>query len=276
MSTTEWHLSEDLAARYAGGDVDSVLATSVEQHLVGCALCRGLLAPALDPARLDRVWSEVIERVEAPHRNLLERGLLALGVQEGTARLVATTPSLRGAWVLGVVLVLTLAVFTAHADGHGIALFLALAPVLPVAGVAYAFGPATDPAHEIVSATPYSSLQLLGVRTAVVVASTLLPAAVAAPFLPGNAWLAVAWLLPALALTIGTLALATRIAPHHAAVALSALWVAAILPGLAPSRNALLATELPVQLLSVAALAVSAGALLLRRHDLPELIRRTA
>ncbi len=218
----------------------------------------------------------MIDRVETPRSTMLERILRGVGVAEGTARLVAATPSLRGAWTLGVVVVLTLAVLTAHADGHGIALFLALAPVLPVVGVAFAFGPATDPTHEVASAAPYSALHLLAVRTAVVVTSTLVPAAVAAPFLPGHAWLSVAWLLPALALTMATLALATRVAPHLAGIGLAALWVAAVMPGLAPSRDPLLAAELPAQLVSLAALAVSAGVLLVRRHDLPELFRRTA
>lgn len=276
MSTTEWHLDTELADRYAQGRVTSVLASSVEQHLIGCSACRGLLTPAVPTERLDAVWAEVLETVEMPKSTLLERILCAIRVDEGTARLVAATPSLRGAWTLGVVVVLTLAVLTAHADGSGIALFMALAPVLPVAGVAYAFGPATDPTHEIAAAAPYSSLHLLAVRTAVVVASTLLPVGLAAPFLPGNAWLSAAWLLPALALTVGTLALATRVAPHHAAIGLSALWVAVVIPGLAHSRNALLVSELPVQMVSLAALAVSAGALLIQRHDLPELYRRTA
>jgi len=276
MTTTEWHLSADLAQGYASGEVSSVLAASVEQHLIRCTACRALLAPSVDRARLDRVWDEVIEHVETPRSTMLERALRGLGVAEGTARLVAATPSLRGAWSLGVVVVLTLAVLTAHADGHGIALFLALAPVLPVIGVAYAFGPATEPTHEIASATPYSALHLLAVRTAVVVASTLVPVAVAAPFLPGNAWLSVAWLLPALALTTGTLALATRLAPHLAGTGLAAAWLAMVVPGLAPSHDPLLAAELPMQLFSLAALAVSAGVLLAQRHDLSELFRRTA
>jgi hypothetical protein len=276
MSTTEWHLSDDLARGYAAGEIPGVLAASVEQHLVRCGNCRALLAPSVDSARLDRVWGNVVDHVEAPRRTLLERILRALGVGEGTARIVAATPSLRGAWALGVVVVLTLAVLTAHADGHGIAMFLALAPVLPVVGVAYASGPATDPTHEVAAAAPYSALHLLAVRTAVVVASTLVPAAVAAPFLPGNAWLSVAWLLPALALTTGTLALATRLAPHVAGIGLTAAWLVVVAPGLAPSRNPLLAAELPMQLVSLAVLALSVGVLLAQRHDLSELFRRTA
>jgi hypothetical protein len=276
MSTTSWHLDADLADRYADGRVPGVLAASVEQHLVRCEACRRLLEPAVDRSRLDTVWAGVIETVETPRRGLLERVLRRLGVDEGTARLVAVTPSLRGAWLTGVVVVLSLALLAAHADRHGVALFMTLAPVLPVAGVAFAFGPRSDPAHEMAAAAPYSTLHLLVVRSAVVVASTLLPAAAVAPLLPGSARVAVGWLLPALALTLGTIALATRVRPHLAAGSLSALWVALVIPGLAHSRDPLLAADPVVQLTSLAALVVSAAVLFHDRHQLGELLRRTA
>lgn len=274
MSTGAWHLDAGLAGEYAGGRMGVVLAASVEQHLLACAACRALL-PA-DEARLDAVWAEVVEQVQAPSRTLVERVLIRLGLAEGTARLVATTPSLRGAWVTGVVVVLTLSVMAAHSRDNGVAVFMALAPVLPVAGVALVFGPKADPAYEIVAATPYSALHLLAVRTAFVVATTMLPAAALSPFLPGSGLFALAWLVPALALTVGTLALATKLAPHVAAIVLGAAWVSMVLPGLAHHRDPLLAAHPVVQGLSLAAAAVAAGVLLIHRQDLPEIIRRHA
>lgn len=272
---TSWHLDQGLAEDYARGRTGTVLASSVEQHLMRCPDCRALLASAVERPRLDAVWAEVLERVEAPHLGLLERLLQRVGLDEGTARLVAATPSLRGSWLTGVVVVLVLALVTAHADPDGITAFMLLAPVLPVVGVAFAFGPATDPTYEMTSATPHSTLHLLAVRTAFVVGSTLVPAAVAAPFLPGTGWFALAWLLPALGMTVGMLALAIRFPPHQAAASLVALWVAVVIPGLVHSRDPLLVTHLAVQLCSAAALVVSAGALFLQRNDLPELFRRT-
>jgi hypothetical protein len=261
MNTTAWHMDSDLADAYAAGRVGPVLAASVEQHLLRCEACRALLP--VDRPRLDAVWSEVVERVLEPRRSLLERLLGRLGLDEGTSRLVAATPSLRGAWLTGVVVVLCLAVMAAHSDENGVAVFMALAPVLPVAGVALVFGPKADPAHEIVAATPYSALHLLAVRTAFV-----------SPFLPGGGLIALAWLVPALALTGATLILATWLAPHVAAVGLGAAWVSVVLPGLAHHRDPLLAAHPAVQLLSVAALAASALVLLTHRHELPEIIRR--
>jgi hypothetical protein len=272
MNTTAWHMDSDLADAYAAGRVGPVLAASVEQHLLRCEACRALLP--VDRPRLDAVWSEVVERVLEPRRSLLERLLGRLGLDEGTSRLVAATPSLRGAWLTGVVVVLCLAVMAAHSDENGVAVFMALAPVLPVAGVALVFGPKADPAHEIVAATPYSALHLLAVRTAFVVGTTMVPAALLSPFLPGGGLIALAWLVPALALTGATLILATWLAPHVAAVGLGAAWVSVVLPGLAHHRDPLLAAHPAVQLLSVAALAASALVLLTHRHELPEIIRR--
>jgi hypothetical protein len=275
MTTTPWHLDAELSTRYADGQVAGALAASIEQHLLRCFDCRARLVPAVPMPRTDAIWAEVLEQVEAPRRRFLERLLLRAGLDDGTARLVAATPSLRAAWLTAVVLVLTLALLTAHADGHGVALFMTLAPVLPALGVAYTFGRAADPTYEITAAAPYSAVRLLAVRTGFVVASTLLPAAVISLFLPGSTLLAVAWLLPALALTVGTLALSTKVAPHLAAIGLTALWVALVIPGLAQSRDPLLAAAPAVQLASMAALCVSAAALFVERHALPELLRRT-
>ena len=51
------------------------------------------------------------------------------------------------------------------AEDNGLTLFLIVAPLIPVAGVAASFGGDADPAHELVTVTPYSSLQLLLLRT---------------------------------------------------------------------------------------------------------------
>ena len=59
----------------------------------------------------------------------------------------------------------------AYVGTHGVAVFLALAPLLPMVGVALAYGPTADPAYEIAAATPYSGVRLLALRTAFVVAT---------------------------------------------------------------------------------------------------------
>jgi hypothetical protein len=271
MSATVWHLDEELASRYAVGRMGPALAASTEQHLVGCASCRTLL-PA-EPGRLERVWDEVLERIQTPRPTVLERFLRRLGVDESSARLVAITPSLRSAWLCGVVVVLLLSILVAQQGPSGVALFVLFAPVLPVVGVAFAFGPATDPAHELAAAAPYSAVRLLAIRTLVVVATTCAPALVAGLLIPGPTWVAFAWLLPALALTALTVALATRFPPHVVAVGLVSLWASVVMPAVVRRDDPLFGVDLPLQLVSLVVVIAAATILVTRRHDLPELLR---
>ena len=56
-------------------------------------------------------------------------------------------------------------------------MFLALAPLAPVAGVAITFGPGADPSFELTVASPISTVRLLLLRAAAVLATTLVLAA---------------------------------------------------------------------------------------------------
>ena len=97
---TTWHLDPAMARRYAGGGTAPAFAASVEQHLTGCPDCRALVPQ--DDARADRIWAEVLDAVEAPRVGLVESVLRRLGVSHATARLIAATPALRGAWIWGI------------------------------------------------------------------------------------------------------------------------------------------------------------------------------
>ncbi len=274
MST--WHVDEPLLDRYVAGDAPPGLAASVEAHVVRCAECRGRLVPAVEPPRLDLVWAEVLDRIDAPVPGPVERLLRALGVRDDTARLLAATPSLGGAWLGSIAVVLVLALAAAHAADRGVAVFLALAPLLPVAGVAAAFSPLTDPVHELATASPYSSVRLLAVRSAAVVAVTVLLAGGAAALLPGAApWLAAAWLLPALALTAGTLALATWFDPLHSALVLSTAWLGVTAPALAPGRDPLFVLSAGVQLACLAVLVAALATVAVRRDAFSLSLRRS-
>jgi hypothetical protein len=264
-----WHLDADLLDTYAEGrPLTPALTASVEAHLERCAHCRQQLAPAADPVRLDAVWAEVLDRVDAPPVGLLERFLLRLGLAPATARLLAVTPSLQLSWTTGTAIALSLALLAAHSGQDGVALFLALAPVLPVAGVAVAFGPRTDPLHEVAVAAPYSSYRLLLLRSAAVLAATLVLAVPTAMLLPSTPWVAAAWLLPALALTCTSLALATRVDPVVSSAALATGWLTLALSGLRPDRDPLIVASTVPQLLCLV-LLVAAGAVLLAQRRSP-------
>ena len=123
-----------------------------------------------------------------------------LGVSAESARLLVAVPAFRGAWLLGLFTVTLFARLAAlFAGEYGLTLFLIVAPLAPVAGVAASFGGDADPCHELVTVTPYSAARMLMLRTAGVLATSLPVTLLAGLALPGPAWLGVAWLTPAAA-----------------------------------------------------------------------------
>lgn len=227
---TGWHLDPEAIQRYAQGAVPPDLAASAEAHLMKCAACRGVIASYVDARRAAAIWHEVVDRVDAPRRGVPERMLVRLGAGEVTARLVAATPTLRGPWLLAVAGVLALAVWAAQVDERLLQVFLVVAPLGPLAGVAVAFVGGLDPTREIGLATPYSGLRLLLIRTAAVLAVTVPIVAAAGFALPGSAWLAAAWLLPTAGLTCAALALMGRMTPVVAVGVAATAWVLVTAP----------------------------------------------
>jgi hypothetical protein len=208
-----------------------------------------------------------VDAVDAPRPSLLERLLLRCGVRDGTARLLAVTPSLRMAWLTGTALALTLVLAVAYSGERGVALFLALAPVLPVAGVAVAFGSRTEPLHEVVLAAPYSAFRLLLVRSAAVLSTSVLLLLLASALLPSSPRVSAAWLLPALALTCTSLALATRVEPVLSSAVLAVVWLTLALSGLRPGGDPLVVSRTVPQLLCLALLVLAAAALVAQRRS---------
>lgn len=224
-----WHVDEMTLGRYASGAATPAAAASVEAHLTACTVCRGRLAPSVDTTRLEAVWGEVENRVAAASLPWFERVLVRLGCREDTARLLAATPSLTTSWLASLVVAVTFAVIAADTSPHGLLLFLTLAPMLPVAGVALAYGREADPAYELAVAAPYSLLRLLLVRSVAVVGSTIAVTSLGGFVLAGAGWTAAAWLLPALALSATTLALSARVAPVWAAAGVLTTWLVVVL-----------------------------------------------
>lgn len=228
---TGWHVDEETLVRYAHGQGRLSVDASVEAHLLCCGRCRSMLTPAVELDRLERLWGGVLQRVDTSRPGPVERLLRLARVSEDTARLLAATPTLSTSWLLAMSAALAFAVFAASTSvGHerGTLLFLALAPILPVAGVAAAFRRGLDPTYDIALAAPYSQVRLLLLRSAAVTGVTCAAAAVAGLLLPQRALTAAAWLLPALALTSLTLVLARRIDVAYAAPAVAAVWVATV------------------------------------------------
>ncbi len=222
--------------------------------------------------RLDRNLDAIMGEIAAPPRSRFERALLAVRVPEPTARLVAATPVLRGAWIAAVFVVLLFASVAAKDTwqaGDQLAIFLALAPIVPVVGVAMAYGPQSDRGHEVALAAPLSGLRLLLLRTVTVLAAAGLLALLAALAAPTRGWLRLAWVLPGLATTTVALAAATRLGVRRAAYAVSTVWLLTVIVAAQVADDATAPFRWVGQVVALAA-AVIAGALLVggrRRLD---------
>lgn len=221
-----WHVPGDLLARYLSDDLPPARLIAVETHLATCGPCR--TAVPYDPVWLAENRAAIADIVDRPRLTLLERVLTRAGVPEHLTRILAATPTLSRSWLLAVVLVLAFAVAAARLwPGHTESLlpFLIVAPVLPLGGIALAYGKRVDPAHELLAATPVAGPRLLLVRACAVLAAAIALAGAATPLIPA---MTAAWLLPALSLAAGCLALSTRLPVQTAAAAAAGVWLGVI------------------------------------------------
>jgi hypothetical protein len=169
-----------------------------------CPACRASVStPA---AALDHVWTHVSAAAFAPKPRAVERFAARLLRSPGLARALLTTPSLTLAWLVASTAVLAVGVVV---SSGGTPLVPLLAPALAGAGIAFAYGPATDPAAELAASMPVGDRVVLLVRAVAVfgvnaglgvLASLLTPAAA------GLTWL---WLVPMTAVCAVCLAAAT-------------------------------------------------------------------
>ncbi|MFF1305601.1 zf-HC2 domain-containing protein [Streptomyces sp. NPDC058307] len=232
-----WHVAEEDLRAYAQGELAAPLLWSADTHLAACAECRGLLAGVSDPVALDAGWERLDAELDAPRPGWFESLLTRVGIADHTARLLAATPVLRRSWLAAVVFLL-LATVGAVRTTESPTLFLALAPLLPLAGVALSYGPVLDPTYEMTVVAPTHGFRLLMIRTLAVLVAGLGLNGLATLALPGYGLRALAWLLPALALTATGLALTPRLGPVLAPSLVGGAWVAALLAAQAAQQTA--------------------------------------
>ena len=262
-----WHADGEVLAAYRDGRLDTAGRWSVEAHLTSCAACRLQARALVDPARLRRLRATLIEAVDVPRTGMVERLLVRLGVADHTARLLAATPALRGSWLLAVAATLAFAVLAAWVSrGPDATLgFLCVAPLLPLAGIAVAYGPGIDPTYEIGLAAPLRSFRLLLLRAATVLGTSTLLAAAASLALPRLGWGAAAWLLPSLGLTACSLALATTVEPLRAIGITAGAWVVAVVVTVPPPAPSSVLFAVAGQVVFAALALLGAAVVLLRR-----------
>ncbi|MYV41305.1 zf-HC2 domain-containing protein, partial [Streptomyces sp. SID1328] len=135
----QWHTNEAQAARYAAGSLPEPDAWSLERHLESCAGCASRVSAAVRATAAGAVLTDV------------RAAVLASAVREVPvswfARLLwAAGPAVRGAWSVALLGVAGAALLLGQFRGAPEArtLLLALAPVVPVAGVALSYGPHAD------------------------------------------------------------------------------------------------------------------------------------
>ncbi|BEL10603.1 hypothetical protein Q0Z83_087940 [Actinoplanes sichuanensis] len=274
--TTDWHLDPGLIEQYETGALQPSRLMAVEAHLLACADCRARIP--VDDTWLADSWSAVYDDIHAPRLGPLQRILTRAGLPEHRLRLLTATPALRWSWLLatGAVLMLAVAAARLGADGSLLAgqAFLVLAPILPVVAVSGAYGPPADPMHEITGTTPAAGPALVLWRAVSVIGVAVLMATAAAILLPGPGWYSVAWLLPALLLCTGTLALATVLSLPVAAGVLGGLWLTGVLVATGAGDDRALASMFgPTAQFAYLLSAALAAAVLIqrrRRFDLGE------
>lgn len=221
-----WHVDEPTVRRYQSGAADRVTAASLETHLTECGQCRGFLA--VDAEWLERSWSGVADRVLPEPPSWVERGLTLSGVPSHIARLLAVTPSLRISWLLAVAGTLLFSALASRTGAEGWDLFLVIAPLIPVAGVAVAYGRLVDPSHEMTVSAPFDPVRLLLLRTMAVTASAVV-LSLAVDLATNTPAATGVWLLPTLALTVITLALGTRVTLWVGSASTAAAWIGFLL-----------------------------------------------
>lgn len=266
---TTWHATAEELHAYRRASDDSVLAASIEAHLLVCSACRGVLAGHRD-VRTDtaRRWEDLTVRLEEPGAG--RRAVLRRWV--GVRPAVSTRPLLM-AWVTAIALLLVLPLLPALVGfTGGTTVLLAVAPLAPMVAVVLAYRQATDPAGELALATPMAGFRLVATR-AMSVALTAMPVAVvAALLLHLPAHVAFGWLLPGLALAALVLVAGTlRVDPALTAAVLGAGWaVLIVLPTVARRATAdavAQAVAAPGPQLLALAIAVCAFALTVTRRD---------
>jgi len=150
------------------------------------------------------------------------------GVRDHITRVVAATPSLRPSWFAAIAACVLVASWSARTEPQLVPVFLVIAPLVPVCGVAIAYGPWADPMFEVTQATPTSGFRVVLLRTVAVLGASVLVLGLASIMLPWADVVAVAWVLPALALSLCSLVLATFMPLIRAAVVVVASWLVVV------------------------------------------------
>ena len=229
MTNHQWHATQPMLAHFAtdAAGMDEATAVSVEAHLVVCDRCRLELRALADPALVADSWAALADRIDRARVPVAERAAHRLGASSGSTKLLAATAGLKAASLAAIALIAAAATVLSRTVGTE-GPFLAIAPLVPLAAVALSFAPVAEPAGEVAIGTPLNEVGLIMRRTAAIVGLSFLLLGVAATALPNLDAGGAAWVLPALALSLGTLALGTWMRIETAVALLGGGWIATV------------------------------------------------
>lgn len=264
---TDWHVEPAVLDAYLARGLGELQRASVEAHVMRCATCRADIArasgPVAGPLAFSDLWDRIETRVETQASRRVTRFLGRLGIGEADAVVLRETGAQAAQWTLATTMVLAVAALAAalgRQDAARLA-FLVLAPLVPPLGVAASYR-LTPPSTALLEVTsPYSPARLLLWRTAYVVATAVPVAMVLGALVPGNGWMAFAWLLPGAVCLLVVLVAATWVDPTVPAAVVAVAWAALVVGWHVRDTAAQMATA-PVQVWA----AVLATALVVVLH----------
>ncbi|MDH3752371.1 MAG: hypothetical protein OEU32_00760 [Acidimicrobiia bacterium] len=267
----------DLIHRYRRSTLTRDELVKVELELQRSPAWRSALNDTVDAHRLGATWAAVEGSLDAPTPSRLERAATRLGAPQHLTRIMGATPNLRRAWMVSAVVLLLfgLAVSNGERETATIALFLSIAPLVPVFGVGLVYGPGADPAHEMATVTPMGGLRLVVLRTLMALLTSLVVVGIAAVLVEERSILIAAWLLPAVALSAATLAVSSFVPIRNAAAGVAAGWLTLVVIWARIADDGVAAFRLPGQLVAAVALAVSVAVIAARRDAFSRAVSTT-
>ena len=177
---------------------------------------------------LHRVWLGVAAEVWRRRPGLVERLAGRALRSPGLARALVTTPSLLLGWIIATAVVLAAGILATLGTGTPyVALF---APAVAAAGIAYAYGPAIDPAWELSQSMAVSDQMVLLVRVLAVFGLNAALGLAASAASGTAAAITFGWLVPMTAVSALALAAAAVTASANAGAAVGlAAWAITVL-----------------------------------------------
>ncbi len=191
--------------------------------------------PAPADVDLDRVWLGVAAQVWRRQPGPVERLAGRLLRSPGLARALVTTPSLLLGWVLASVAVLAVGAAATLTTGTPYVAFVA--PAAAAIAIAFAYGPAIDPAWELAQSMAVSDRMVLLVRALAVFGLNAVLGLAASALSGTAAAVTFGWLVPMTAVCALALAAATLTRSVVAGVIAGlAAWTITLLAGQASGQ----------------------------------------